>query len=61
MLKKKYRIVRDKYAGYEVQFRFWWLPFIWFEAYGCNTHFTLESAEALARRHQTERKVVKEL
>ena len=41
--KTKYRIVRDNYAGYEVQERRWWLPF-WRQAGFCNTHFTIDSA-----------------
>jgi hypothetical protein len=43
---KKYRIVTDRYAGYEVQVWRWWFPF-WLEV-GCNTHPTLERARAFA-------------
>ena len=46
---KRYRIVRDRYAGYEVQFRRWWWPF-WKMA-GVNTHISVELAEAYARKH----------
>ena len=61
MFNRKYRIVRDRFAGYEVQFRFWWLPFIWFQANGCNTHGSVESARAFTARHKTKRYVVEEL
>ncbi len=30
-MKNKYRIVNDDFAGYEVQIRYWWLPFFWFQ------------------------------
>lgn len=48
MFKTKWRIVRDAYLGYEVQFRYWWWPW-WIQAskgaYSTNTHATLESAK----------------
>lgn len=31
MFKTKWRIVTDDYAGYEVQYRWWWCPF-WVQA-----------------------------
>jgi len=40
----KYRIVRDKYLGYEVQSWSWWFPF-WRPHDFCNTHPTLERAK----------------
>lgn len=40
----KYRIVRDGYAGYEVQRKRWWFPF-WMQA-GINTWRTVEQAKA---------------
>jgi hypothetical protein len=48
--RNSYRIMRDSYAGYEVQFkpRFW--PF-WMQCFGCNTHRSIESAKAAAIRH----------
>lgn len=49
-MKNKYRIVRDSYAGYEVQIWRWWWPF-WVMADFCNTHATLEKAREFARRH----------
>lgn len=42
--KTKYRIVPDRFWGYEVQFRYWWMPF-YVQCRGCNTHPTLESAK----------------
>jgi hypothetical protein len=43
----EYRIVKDRYCGYEVQKRVWWLPF-WRQVGFCNTHSTVEKAEAFA-------------
>ncbi len=55
-MKNKYRVVTDTYAGYEVQIKFWWFPFIWFECFNntsiCNTHCSLERAEDFAKAHQ---------
>ena len=42
LFKTKYRVVRDAYAGYEVQAKKWWFPF-WLEV-GTNTHLSLERA-----------------
>ena len=44
----EYRIVRDGYAGYEVQKRTWWLP-IWRQAGFCNTHRSIEAAREYAK------------
>jgi hypothetical protein len=41
--RNSYRIVPDRYCGYEAQFRLWWLP-IWFQCFGVNTRGTLEAA-----------------
>jgi len=54
--KTKYRIVADYCAGYEVQYRKWWLPF-WFQCdrvsgWGTNTNSTIQAAEALAASHR---------
>lgn len=54
----EYRIVRDNYAGYEVQVRRWWWPF-WQQCGFCNTHCSIERAEQYAIRHS--RPVVKML
>ena len=43
LFRTRYRIVRDFYAGYEVQWRYWWMPF-YVQAGYTNTHFTIESA-----------------
>jgi hypothetical protein len=46
--KRRYRIVKDNYLGYEVQSRMWLLPF-WFECnsgtYTTNTHSSIEEAK----------------
>ena len=46
----EYRIVRDMWAGYEVQIRRWWWPF-WVQADFANTHPTIDRAEEFAARH----------
>lgn len=46
----EYRIVRDHYAGYEVQMRWWWFP-LWVQAGFSNTHSTVEKAERWAEAH----------
>jgi hypothetical protein len=48
----KYRIVRDTYAGYEVQAWRWWWPF-WMQC-GINTHLSVEEAKEWASRHRQE-------
>lgn len=58
MLKNKYRIVRDLYAGYEVQVRFWWLPFLWL-LHPINTHYSVERAEEYIKRQRLNMSVVK--
>lgn len=51
---KRYRIVTDSYAGFEVQAKRSWFP-IWLQCSGrfccINTHPTVEKAEQFARRH----------
>jgi hypothetical protein len=42
-MKTKYRIVRDGYAGYEVQRKLWWWP--WWHQPRTNTRGTVEGAE----------------
>ncbi len=49
-MRARYRIVRDGYAGYEVQIWRWWWPF-WIEAGFVNTHATIERAERWAECH----------
>jgi hypothetical protein len=46
----EYRVVTDRFSGYEVQYRprFW--PF-WRQANGNNTSHTLDEAVTYARRH----------
>lgn len=56
-MKPHYRIVRDRYMGYEVQIWRWWWPF-WMEA-GVNTFSTEEKAESWARAYS--QRVVKYL
>lgn len=61
MFKNKYRVVRDRYCGYEAQVKRWWWPF-WKELDGINTWRSLEQAEAFCIRHAAGKDdVVKEL
>lgn len=46
----RYRIVHDRYLGFETQFRPWWCPW-WFMCFGVNTSGTLERAREIARNH----------
>lgn len=50
MTQKRYRIVVDRYNGFEAQFRWWWSP-IWLQCFGCNTTSSVEQAEAVCRKH----------
>lgn len=43
-MKKQYRIVTDKFLGYEVQYSYWRLPF-WIELDWYNTHNTISKAK----------------
>ena len=45
---KKYRIVRDSYAGYEAQVWRIWFPF-WVQLGGGNTHTSADQAEHYIR------------
>lgn len=47
----KYRVVRDNWLGYEVQFKVWWWPF-WVQCGVANTHSTLEKAISYAQDHK---------
>lgn len=60
MFKNRYRIVRDNYAGYEAQVKFWWFPLIWFQINDVNTHSSLERAVQMCEWH-SKNNVVKEL
>lgn len=61
---KKYRIVADEWAGYEVQiWRLWW-PF-WVQCGDrgkkANTHPTIQDAENYAKKHSMLGKEVKRI
>ncbi len=59
MLRRKYRIVEDRWAGFEVQAWSWWWP-VWTMP-ECNTFRTVEKAEAWAVRHAKSGSAVKML
>lgn len=46
---KKYRIVKDRYCGYEAQVWRFWFPF-WCQMQFSNTHQTIEEAEEFIRK-----------
>jgi hypothetical protein len=52
----RYRIVTDRYSGFEVQTRRWWWP-LW-QPVGGNTHATVDDAIAYARRDARKKNVV---
>ena len=49
-MNNEYRIVADRWLGFETQIRRWWFP-IWMQVGWTNTHRTEEGAELFARRH----------
>lgn len=49
-LAPEYRIVRDSYNGFEVQWRRWWWPF-WWQCGFTNSHISVEAAERYAAYH----------
>lgn len=42
-MKTKYRIVTDRYCGYEVQFKKWFMPF-WFQLFYINSSRSIDQA-----------------
>lgn len=58
-MRNEYRVVRDRYAGYEAQVRYWWFPFVWRQIGWVNTRATVEASEEVCRSHA--QGVVKEL
>ena len=48
MFKKRYRIVTDRWLGYEVQVKHWWWP-LWYMPV-TNTNRTIEEAKELVDR-----------
>ncbi len=50
---KKYRIVRDRYLGYEAQFKTTWWPF-WRQCFGTNTAATIDRSKKIIETHMKE-------
>lgn len=48
-MKRRYRVVRDNYLGYEAQHWRWWWPF-WEQMGVYNTHSSLEDAREFIRK-----------
>jgi hypothetical protein len=64
MFKTRYRIVTDRYLGYEVQSRIWWFPF-WIQCkddryYCTNTHPTIEKAKEFIERRIIKSNIIME-
>jgi hypothetical protein len=55
----RYRVVRDNFAGYEVQKWRWWFP-VWMECGWCNTHVSVEKAKAFIEWHKSNNVVWRE-
>jgi hypothetical protein len=51
IFRTRYRIVRDGYAGYAAEFRWFWCPF-WFECFFVNTRSSLERAKEVVEAHR---------
>ena len=49
--KTRYRVVSDKYCGFEAQYRHWWMPF-YLQCFGTNTSSTLEGAKFVINGHK---------
>lgn len=60
LFRTRFRIVRDNYAGYAAEFRWWWMPF-YMEVNGINTFRTPELAEDLINKHRRNGKIVKQV
>lgn len=58
MFKTKYRIVTDKYIGYEAQFKRWYWPF-YMQIDRVNSHLTIEAAERMIESHKFKSEIVK--
>ena len=60
--KRKYRIVTDRYLGFEVQKKVWYFPF-WFQirckrGFFLNTNRTIEDSEKLIEMDKTNSRTV---
>tara|TARA_R110000851_G_scaffold275123_1_gene427760 strand:+ start:561 stop:770 length:210 start_codon:yes stop_codon:yes gene_type:complete len=47
--KRRFRIITDNFAGFEVQIKHWYSPF-WIELNGLNTEGSIESAKELIEK-----------
>lgn len=60
-MKNKYRIITDRWLGYEAQVKLWWMPFMWFQlsrygGLGTNTSPDMERAMICIERHKNKYK-----
>jgi hypothetical protein len=51
-MKNRYRVIRDKYCGFEAQVMYGWFPFRWSQINYCNTSTTLEMAKNFIEIHK---------
>ena len=54
---KRYRIVRDGYAGYEAQVWRLWFPF-WVQCFFVNTEYSIDRAKEVIEDHKNKGKTV---
>ncbi|RKO74376.1 hypothetical protein C5E04_18840 [Pectobacterium parmentieri] len=54
-MKNRYRVVADRYAGFEAQVKPWWFPFWWFQINGCNTNPSIHAARKVIEMHKSQR------
>lgn len=50
LFRYRYRVVADRWCGYESQVWRPWLP-VWLQCFGCNTSKTVEEAVEVCHRH----------
>lgn len=56
MFRNKYRIIRDRFCGFEVQIKRWWFP-VWYQCISergdsVNTHSSIADAKLFISRHK---------
>jgi len=57
MFKNKYKIVTDTSLGYNVQIKYWFLPW-WLELSYYNSHISIESAKRMIEDHKNGTNIV---
>lgn len=57
LFRTRYRIVTDKYLGFEAQYRYWWSP-LWLQVGFSNTHSSEREAIDFIKRKIKKKRVV---